>query len=107
MCVHAVKISESDDLTLRVLNAVIGGADAPCPRRVSYCEIARGIGTTEETVRYHIRKLVRMGYLRVSAAGYEPTGKVLFLPDVGDLNEAAHADPPDRRPRVRGGKPPI
>lgn len=79
VCVHAVKIAESDDLTLRVLNAVIGGADAPCPRRVKYGEIARELNTTEENVRYHIRKLVRLGYLRASSAGYEPTGKVLFL----------------------------
>lgn len=84
MCVHAVKIAESDDLTLRVLNAVIGGADAPCPRRVKYGEIARGVGTTEETVRYQIRKLVRIGYLRACTAGYEPTGKVLFIPDGGE-----------------------
>ena len=79
MCVHAVKIAESDDLTLRVLNAVIGGADAPCPRRVKYGEIARELNTTEENVRYHIRKLVRLGYLRAGSAGYEPTGKVLFI----------------------------
>ena len=84
MCVHAVKIAESDDLTLRVLNAVIGGADAPCPRRVSFCKIAREVGTTEETVRYQIRKLVRIGYLRACTAGYEPTGKVLFIPDGGE-----------------------
>ena len=79
MCVHAVKIAGSDDLTLRVLNAVIGGADAPCPRRVSFCKIAREVGATEETVRYQIRKLVRLGYLRACTAGYEPTGKVIFL----------------------------
>ena len=84
MCVHAVKIAESDDLTLRVLNAVIGGADAPCPRRVSFCKIAREVGATEETVRYQIRKLVRIGYLRACTAGYEPTGKVLFIPDGGE-----------------------
>ena len=56
MCVHAVKIAESDDLTLRVLNAVIGGADAPCPRRVSYCEIAREVGATEETVSSRLHR---------------------------------------------------
>lgn len=84
MCVHAVKISEASDLSLRVLNAVIGGADAPCPRRVRYDVIAAQVGTTEDTVRYHIRKLVRTGYLRATTAGYEPTGKVLFLPASGD-----------------------
>ena len=63
---------------------MIGGADAPCPRRVSFCKIAREVGTTEETVRYQIRKLVRIGYLRACTAGYEPTGKVLFIPDGGE-----------------------
>lgn len=58
------------------------GRAVPAPRE--YCEIAREVGATEETVRYQIRKLVRLGYLRACTAGYEPTGKVLFIPDGGE-----------------------
>lgn len=81
MCVKAVRISDTTDLTFRVLDAVIGDATQPCARRVRFAEIAKKLGISEELVRYHVRKLVEQGYLRALTSGYEPTGRILFIDD--------------------------
>lgn len=81
MCVKAVRISDTTDLTFRVLDAVIGDATQPCARRVRFGEIAEKLGISEELVRYHVRKLVEQGYLRALSSGYEPTGRILFIDD--------------------------
>ena len=86
MCVHAISIAQAEDLTFRILNEILSGSAQPCARRVKFGEIGKAVGTSEEVVRYNVRKLVRMGYLRSTADGYEPTGKVLFIPESGDEN---------------------
>ncbi len=79
MRVKAVRISDTADLTFRVLDAVIGDATQPCARRVRFGEIAEKLGVSEELVRYHVRKLVEQGYLRALTSGYEPTDRILFI----------------------------
>lgn len=73
----AIKIDErSPELCFRLL-AVIIGESSEC-RRVRYDVLAAQLGTSEENVRYNIRKLIRMGYLRsYGSHGYEPTEKVI------------------------------
>ena len=56
MCVKAIQIDETaPELYLRILALIL------------------------DSVRYHVKKLMHLGYLRQGSAGYEVTEKVLFL----------------------------
>lgn len=77
MCVKAIRLEDSKDVTLRILNEVLA-------ERREYIEIkptetAVRLGVSECVVRYNVKKLVDGGYLRPVGNGYEPTEKVLFL----------------------------
>lgn len=80
MCVKAIDISEADELSFRILSQMLKGQDTRTSKRAHFGELARALGISEEVVRYNVRKLLRLGYIRVSGNGYEPTEKVLFLP---------------------------
>ncbi len=75
--VKAVRIEAAEDEAMRVLNAVLPERKAPVD--ISPMKIAHALGMSESTVRYNVKKLVRLGYLRTVGNCYEPTEKVLFL----------------------------
>lgn len=85
MCVKAINIADTEELCFRILALILSDDTERRTKWISYGAIAERLnrercGTvTEETVRYNIRKLVRLGYLRYTEKGYEPTEKVLFL----------------------------
>lgn len=79
MCVKAIKIEDAQELCFRLLALIIKEDDERRSRRVSYSRLAEQLDVSEEVVRYNIRKLVKLDYLRYSGNGYEPTEKVLFL----------------------------
>lgn len=77
MSVKAIRIEDSKDLTLRILNEVL--SDRRSYIEIKPTETAVRVGVSECVVRYHIKKLVETGYLRPVGKGYEPTENVLFL----------------------------
>lgn len=79
MCVKAIAIKESDELTYRILAAIVGDADEPQPRWIKYEEIGKEVGASADVVKYHVRKLEKNGYIFRTPFGWEPTGKVLFI----------------------------
>lgn len=76
--VKAVKITDTKDESLKILNAIL-------PERrtagveVSPMKIARELGISEFKVRYNVQKFVELGYLEHVGRLYQPTKKVLFL----------------------------
>lgn len=89
MCLKAINIAGSKELCFRILALILADETERRRKWVKYNEIAEllnreaeGTGETvsEEVVRYNIRKLVRLGYLRSKGKdGYEPTERVLFI----------------------------
>ena len=82
MCVRAIdlnQLTERDDLRLRILAEVVGNDRAV--KRVSFPEIAKKLGIDRQSVAYHVKVLVKQGYLRALTSGYEPTGRILFIDD--------------------------
>ena len=85
MCVKAINIADTEELCFRILALILSDDTERRTKWISYGAIAerlnreQGGKVTEETVRYNIRKLVRLGYLRCAEKGYMPTEKVLFL----------------------------
>lgn len=78
MCIKAVRIDEGEqDETFSVLNAILSNRRERV--EVSPMQLALRLNISEGSVRYQIKKLVKLGYLRALEKGYEPTGKVLFL----------------------------
>ncbi len=85
MCIKAIDIEHAEDMSLRVLAIMLKGQDVRRSTRAHFGRIAKELGTSEGVVRYHVRKLLRLGYIRVCGNGYAPTEKVLFLsPKSGD-----------------------
>lgn len=80
MCVKAIAIKDADDLTYRILAEIIGDADEPQPRWIKYKDLGEEVGVSADVVKYHVRKLERSGYIFRTPFGWEPTGKVLFIP---------------------------
>ncbi len=83
MCVKAIQIDETaPELYLRILALILEEE-----RRsvwISYEDLAKRLAekggkVSEDSVRYHVKKLMHLGYLRQGSAGYEVTEKVLFL----------------------------
>ena len=83
MCVHAIDLNEAKELCFRLLSKILEGEETHVCKRVKYGELAGELQVSEEDVRYNLKKLVKLGYLRVSTAGYEPTEKVLFISEAG------------------------
>ena len=79
LCVKAIAIKESDEITYRILAAIVGDADEPQPRWIKYEEIGKEVGASADVVKYHVKKLERSGYIFRTPFGWEPTGKVLFI----------------------------
>lgn len=75
--IKAIIINDSRDETLRVLDAILG--DRKTWFEYSPSETAHQLGLPESTVRYNVRKLVKLGYLRVDGRGYSPTERVQYL----------------------------
>ena len=84
MCVKAIKIEDEQtekELHLKLLALMFRDVSDRSPRRVKYGELAKELGVFEEVVRYNIRKLLRLGYIRSLGAdvGYELTEKIILL----------------------------
>ena len=80
LCVKAIAIKDADDLTYRILSEIIGDADEPQPRWIKYDELGARVGASADVVRYHVKKLEARGYIIRTPFGWEPTGKVIFIP---------------------------
>lgn len=82
MCVKAIIIDNATkEIHLRLLALMFRGIDARIPVRVKFSELAAALQTSEEDIRYNIRKLLRLGYIvsRGKDIGYELTQKVVFM----------------------------
>ncbi len=77
MYVKALKLNETTDDTLRVLNAVL--PDRRAWIEISPAKVAQALNMSEGAVRYQVKKLERLGYLRADGRGYMPTDQLLFL----------------------------
>ena len=77
MYVKALKLNETTDDTLRVLNAVL--PDRRAWVGILPAEGAQALNMSEGAVRDQVKKLERLGYLRADGRGYMPTDQLLFL----------------------------
>lgn len=77
MSVKVIRIDDTQDETLRILNAIL--SERRVWIEVSPSKVGSALGIQEGVVRYNIKKLVKLGYIRPIGRGYEPTDKVLFL----------------------------
>ncbi len=81
MGVRAINLNElkDDELRFRILAEIVGEDRAP--KRADFSAIAKKLGTDRQSVAYHVKVLVKQGYLRALTSGYEPTGRILFIDD--------------------------
>ncbi len=81
MCVRAINLNDmkEDELRFRILAEIVGEDRAP--KRADFSAIARKLGIDRQSVAYHVKALVKQGYLRALSSGYEPTGRILFIED--------------------------
>ena len=81
MGVRAINLNDmkEDELRFRILAEIVGADRAP--KRADFSAIARKLGTDRQSVAYHVKVLVKQGYLRALSSGYEPTGRILFIED--------------------------
>ena len=82
MCVRAINLNDmkgEDELRFRILAEIVG--EDRTPKRADFSQIAQKLGITRQSVAYHVKELVRQGYLRALSSGYEPTGRILFIRD--------------------------
>lgn len=77
MCVKAIRLDKAEELHYKILSAMFG--DERRAVRVKFGDLANELGVSEEVIRYNVKKLVKLGYLRITDDGYAPTEKVLFL----------------------------
>ncbi len=77
MCVINLREVNEEDLRFRILAIVVG--EDRLAHRVDFNEIARNLGITRQLVSYHIKQLVKSGYLLATVNGYAATQKILFL----------------------------
>ena len=77
MQVMAIRLDMTDELHLRVLDAIFGAEQKSV--RVKPADLAKELDESEEVIRYNIKKLKRLGYIRIQDNKYEPTEKVVFL----------------------------
>ena len=89
MCVKAIRLDKAEELRFRILDLMF--PDERRSTRVNFVEIAKQLNElarqrnasekpiSEELVRYHVRKLVELEYIRLRDDRYEPTEKVVFL----------------------------
>ncbi|MBO5046734.1 MAG: hypothetical protein J6C93_07720 [Clostridia bacterium] len=81
MCIKTIRIDDAAETHMRLLARILRDDVTRVSRRVQFGALAKEIGESEEVVRYNVRKLVRLGYLRQVDDGYEPTEKILFIED--------------------------
>lgn len=77
MIVKAIRLDKSDELHLKILSAMFGEDRKAV--RVEFGDLSEKIKESEETIRYNVKKLKRLGYIQEKDNKYEPTNKVLFL----------------------------
>ena len=77
MCVKAIRLDKTDELHLKILSSMFGEDRGGA--RVKFADLSKEFEESEETIRYNVKKLKRLGYIREKDDKYEPTEKVLFL----------------------------
>lgn len=77
MCIKAIRLDKTDELHYKILSAMYGEEKKSV--RVKFAELAKGLGVSEEVIRYNVKKLMKLGYIHMTDDGYEPTDKVVFL----------------------------
>ena len=82
MC-RAINLEDATELHFRVLKEIVGNVRA-C-KRAHFGDIAKSLNESEEVIRYNVKKLKRLGYIRSTPDGYEPTDKVLFIDESANL----------------------
>lgn len=76
MFVKVIRLDLTDELHYKILSAMFEERRAV---KVKFPTIAQDLGVSEEVIRYNVKKLLKLGYIREVTEGYEPTEKVLFL----------------------------
>lgn len=91
MCVKAIRLDKAEELRFRILDLMF--PDERRSTRVNFVEMAKQLNDlakqrntskkekpiSEEVVRYNVKKLVDLEYIRIQDDRYEPTEKVIFL----------------------------
>lgn len=95
MCVKAIVIGneqEEKELHLKLLALMFCDVSERRPKRVKYGKLARELGVSEEVIRYNVRKLLRLGYIRSLGedVGYELTEKIILLGEKANTHEGKY-----------------
>ncbi len=77
MCVKAIRLDKTDELHYKILSAMFD--EEKKSARVKFAELAKRLGVSEEVIRYNVKKLLKLGYIRAKEDRYEPTEKVIFI----------------------------
>ncbi len=77
MGVKAIRLDEAEEQHYKILDAMFD--DSRNSVHVNFVELGKKLGVSEDVVRYNMKKLLKLGYIRVRNNGYEPTAKVLYL----------------------------
>ena len=83
MSVKVIRLDKAEELHFRILDLMF--PDDRRSTRVAFVEIAKQLNASgqekdisEEVVRYNVKKLVRLGYIRDAGDYYELTDKLIF-----------------------------
>ena len=77
MYVKAIRLDKTDELHYKILSAMFD--EEKRSARVKFAELAKKLGVSEEVIRYNVKKLLKLGYIRTTDDKYEPTEKVIFI----------------------------
>lgn len=75
--VKAIRIDNTKEVHLKILNAMFDEGNHAA--HVNYVDLVPIVKESKETIRYNVRKLLDLGYIRERDDKYEPTEKVILL----------------------------
>ncbi len=77
MCVKAIRLDKAEELHHKVLFAMFD--EDKRRARVNFAEIATRLGVSDEVVRYNVKKLLKLGYIRAQDNEYELSSEKVIL----------------------------
>ena len=77
MFVKAIRLDKAEELHYKILSEMFG--EEKKSARVKFAALAKKLGVSEEVIRYNVKKLLKLGYIRTKEDQYEPTEKVIFI----------------------------
>ncbi len=77
MCIRAIRLDKADELHFKILFAMFD--EVVNGERIKFAELSKKVKESEETIRYNVKKLEKLGYIRTKDDRYELTEKVILV----------------------------